>query len=206
MNEWFGAVATVLVLAALGYIVWIRIKKARAQRQQRNNAANPFDDGVSPYSASVGYEAEQEAPKPTRAPFKLAIMGALGRLSDAEWEQLHKDADVILDRLKKAATGLAEGRNEYAESLLKVSLTHIRGSFGKGKHWLEAIVLADLALFCYFDANSNNEDAEWRFAESAKIAALWTHKYAWLDDMCAKRRVLREIAPVPKSKKKWGLF
>jgi hypothetical protein len=88
-----------------------------------------------------------------------------------------------------AAQLLSRRQTDEAEALLLVLRGVVRRSFGEGQHWLEAIILADLAAL-WHHANKA-EDAQQYFERAAHIAAPWMARYPWLRSMCTARRLIR---------------
>jgi hypothetical protein len=204
MNDLINIGGVVLVLGLCVWFLWYTVQRTRArwrQKAEENNeidqpASSAYRNSYKPPSAAVANEPQAVTAPVVDVPFKLAYANALGRLCDSEWSAIHTQAPDILDRLKKASRGLELGDHNYTEGLLLATLIAIRGSFGPGKHWLEAVVLSDLAIYCHFAKKS--EDAAWRFGQAQQVAAQWLGKYPWLKDLCSAQR----LSAVLKQKKR----
>jgi hypothetical protein len=203
-------VAIGLCAVLLWYTVrWIRDRwrgtgKYFQKRRNQSEADSPDFEPAVEYTPSAEPAAPQadSAPVSSNFPFRLSYANALGRLCDAEWEHLHKECPAILDRLKKATKGMEKGDHQYVEGLLIATLSAIRSAYGKGVHWLEALVLSDLAMYAHY--SNRQQDSDWRFRQSQEVASKWIAKYPWLNEVCTDKRPYGWMyAASKKSKRKY---
>lgn len=183
MDDLMHTLRVLFVLVLVGAVIYLVVRHYKRKTAATQGTESPSWEAIA--FAPVEEDPVEKAARPP-AVFKLAYANALGRLSDADWQALHAEAPGILERLKKATSALEDGASKHTEGLLIVSLTHIRGSYGRGVHWLEALVLSDLAMFCHFAGKA--EDSAWRFGQAEEVVAKWVGKYPWLTELVAKRR------------------
>lgn len=124
-----------------------------------------------------------------RLSFALGRSAVCELLSERELDELVLRAGPVLRRLKVAEQWLAQTNTKDSLGLVVVALNVLRHTFGRGRHWLEAIVLADLA--CFAHARNDKAEAERLFEHAAEVAAPWVERYPWLRVYATRRRLIR---------------
>lgn len=124
-----------------------------------------------------------------RSPVRLLYSAAFERLSCAELEEIRVKAPGVIERLHRAAFLLSKSQTREAENLLFVLRGYIRGYFGEGRFWLEAVITADIAALCHH-ANKP-DDAQYFFDAAERIAEPWFARYPWLKNMVTRRRLIK---------------
>lgn len=123
-----------------------------------------------------------------RSPARMLYAAAFERLTDGELMEIRVKAPEVIERLHRAAWLLSRSQTADAENLLFVLRGYVRRHFGQGKHWLEAVIISDIATLCHY-ANKP-EDAEHHFAAAQQVATPWLQRYPWLRYIVTRRRLI----------------
>jgi hypothetical protein len=195
----FFGLMTILFLwvlfSMLGKLWGIWKNDPRKQNRREDNPFENWEPEPKPKKASkyltVSYaeEAATEAAQKVRSPVRLLYAAAFERLTDEELDELRSRAPDAIQRLKRATVLMAACETKEAENLCFVARGMVRRTFGEGQHWLEAVIVSDLAALSHF--GNRAEDAEYFFARAAAIGEPWFARYPWLRGMCTKRRLVR---------------
>lgn len=165
---------------------WDRIRGIRRRKPPPDNRPNPFENWTP------GEDQDEELiplTKVVRSPVRLLYSAAFERLTDGEIFEIHHKARGAVERLREASRALAECRTADAVNLCYAARGIISRGFGAGKHWLEAIVVADIAAI--YHHGNDAESARDYFEQSSRIGSRWFERYPWLRNMCTPRRLLR---------------
>lgn len=165
--------ATVLVIAVLGLLSWVaNLGRERASREAQDDEPRDRTHKV-------------------RASTRLQWSAAFERLTPEEVQPIHDQAPALVKRLQRAVRLLAEGETQQCLDLLFVCRGVVRQAFGTGKHWLEAIIISDIAALHHH--LNDAENADYHFAKAVEVGTLWFKQYPWLQPMCSKQRLIRKV-------------